>query len=564
MKKYFKQHKGLSLIEIIVATTLLSLVIFGVIAGISSWYKQIRITEEFTGNIFEVKSALENAGAFIRDANLKPNEYMSKPLEDKVTKLGVELNLNSFTMFNNRAKVTGYNLKRPFASRGKLNYGGPRAYNMFITTNKSNINSGPEMMHIRGKIEYKYEEKRGLEIKEHNFAVTNPDFIYGNPDIYFTGVYQKGSKYGAYNAHKFPKTWIKYMYFIDVKYTPGTTQHVYLTKFSWYASKVKDESYSGEINNKIFYPYFSDENGIPPSGEGIPERQDMYELKNKKSYFDRNDLKLVNLQDQYLIGTARSVSKKLITSPESSTKLVWVIGLPITKNILFHFDTQFEGGWLEPGEEGRTSKLSELSSETNLTQPHNPEQAKLLGHRLKIQRNQNAPYDKYGKFRRNRFNIDKTYSKSVGDGKPDHQELTMFAIIRPITRSTIIQRKRTVGSKPVWDLSYDGSNFVVRKSNGGLGLITKSYRARASRNRWQLVTIKVTAFRLDIQVNNSRKSGGTVSPVSLDFRRYAPLIIGGGGSFDMKEIVGFKTTLSDKEIRTMNEYFMKKYSNILN
>lgn len=547
--KHIKRN-AISVVELIFAMLILSLIVIGFLTGIGTHFSQLTKNKEFTKEIFEVKTDLEKASVMYRNANLSARELTSSNpssktsrLINELTKLNVDVNINKFTIFNNRATISGFNLKRAMVSRGT------RTYNVFIPTGSASSQIDIKVNDVIGKLEYNFEFMSGQTTLKREIEVENPLFMYATNDHYF-------------NANNYKKRAESLKYRLDAKYDKANAAKVLMTNYEWYASKKFGKNYEGVKNNKVFYPYFLNKTSGEPIGVSVPGQGDMYKLINKKAEFNTKEMLREKIADQYILGKAIPLNNRRGEGSASSSRLVWVIGLPNTKNLFYHFDAQFDGGWLEPGTSKKNIKnLMELSSVQNLHafNKKNPRASRAylsarVSGGISIHRNADFPYDKFARVSNGVAHAGFTYNQYISRYGGGSEGVTIFMIVRPRTDGTLLQRnKQSIYNG--WNISYQSGNITTSK----IGF--NSLKSSCSRNKCHLITMRMDPRFAYLRIDNNKQ-------VSMkhygNLGRHGTLQIGGKGDFDFKEIAGYKVILSQAETDKLTEYFLDKYSNIIN
>ncbi len=586
MLKSDNKKRGLTLVEVIIALVILTLVVVASLSSVTSLYQNAFDGRHVTEEVYLNKKNLEEMTYVIGSLNLQTKDDM-RVLERKID------DSYSSKASDIKDKLT------------KLHCSYVPSIELFQSTYGSHY-----ACKVDGFSLYSYSSKSSNKVKKlHSFVPNNGDFLkyYMLKNTYIKDN-KNGDKKAVYNYALNTDALSSYYSILEdsKKYKDGFKYAKYTWQFAprHQAGKVfeavfdkNDKVPSAVDPNALYSLDFGSEISSAQARLVYPESSDYTESWVGSANFVPDFSKITD--DGYLQSTVEMIYKfKYNGNPITysyTSPPVFLINLPYMNNLIYHYSMDMEGKYVNPTK--RTTKsIYELSQILDASYVNN-------GYNLK--NGSASDFDIYSDGKYKFYKIPNsneselsasTRGASSSDGK---NEMTLFVIIdvENAESGTILQRKNShYANKKYFCLEYDkGSNRVIYYSgpkNEG-SYYNQNSIGRALHNQRHPVTNEVVtkhlvilkAMRVNIFDTPKKNANYRRNGLAVDNRTFAykpmkkgwrmdsrdnynalnndsKLLLGGAKGLKVYEIIAYDEVLSNDNVSKIAKYLAKKYDMI--
>ncbi len=334
MAKLDKKKRGFTLLELMLAVVIFSIVVAGFSVAMITIYKNSRAEFKLTKGMYGNKEVIEEAASKVLDEELDFKEKLEPDkLKEIKDKYGVDIVYEKpFKLFNGvyLSEVDGYTLTRNVLDEPAS--ANPLKYTYFISNDNIKAVTAPEY-------EFCYLIKDTVD--------NNGNSLQGGGSDKFEYNYLGNMKSGYNVAAKF-------------KVKDGTGKFLFYENYDWQKSLRPDD--------RVFEPVLEGKNAgqIPENAIDVayPVSEEYFEsLSYKRKVFDFKTLE--SNDDFYVRFKIDPVTTTRIDMDPVYSNAVWVIALPILNDLLYHFDVAMCGEYLDKNRAMLVDKIEDTFSAVN-------------------------------------------------------------------------------------------------------------------------------------------------------------------------------------------------------
>ncbi len=582
MNNICSKKRGVTLIEIIIALIVLTLVIFASLSSVSSLYKNSYDGSDITEDVYSNKKDIEEMSyvirsfAFEKDADMSDlmrevdNAYdTTKAIEikNKLAELNctyvpnIEL-FNSSTSSSYSCTVDGFSMNA-YASTTT-----DRVKRLFVFV----PNSGAYIKYYMLKNTYIIDKKHSNKRAKYNYVLNSDSLALYKTMLEATKKYRETLAYSKYEWQFAP------MHYHDSA-NPAENR-VFEAVFDGNDKKPSlvnpDDVYSTDFGTTIEtamgrskYPnsdsYYKKWMG---SANFVPD----YNFIEEDGYL-RCNLKLV----YNFMYNGKNVSNEYTTQP------VWLISLPYINNMIYHYSMGMDGKYVDP--DTRTTKqvyeLSQILDDSYVSDTYNLKNSSASDFNI----NSDGDYNFYNIPNSNENELSaNTRGPSSSDGR---NTMTLFAVVDldNAESGVILQRKNASDSnKKYFSLDYDDTSNTIIYYSGPKNETEYYNKNKITFTPYttgkHIIVLKVSRegignklrrnhLIVDTKASNAQsivmKRKGWISWKSDKRNDYialnndTKLLIGGAKNVKIYEIIGYSDVLSNNDVNKVCKYLAKKY-----
>ncbi len=577
MKKINKKQSGFTLVELMISIVIFSLIVVGLSSAMTTIFANTRKELSFTKDMYNGQSSIETGSAMINDLELKVGDKMTDEQFKKISKTLRKVKLEETINDNDKDKddrdtdkdklkkkkdncISYVQKFKAFeSSRYKTDVDGymlseraqgirPGEMIFFLTNDNKEALNVPVIENVRIDNTSISDEKNGEKAFRIDFFYYNTDYLKTHPirKMYFDGQFSEVE--GKFN------------------YKKGTDNTVFGEEHKWYYSNQMPQA-SDDYEPRAFEPILLSQNNnkIPENAGGLlPSNEDYNETKHTFKEYPKSEIHKIFKNDDeaydfYLKYRVTPKTKTHIKIKPTYSNPVWVIGLPYTKNLYYHFDVALEGRFLaEADETASVTYLKDLPTFINILDTTEKKAFKLVKKSGNSQKNFEVyKHEKYGKYIKLSGKKDEFKYLRKGE-KSGKGSLVMFLVVdtKKVKKDgTIIRR-----TDKSFELGYKNKKFTLKV--GDQKPIEVKQNATSSTH---IVTVVI---------NGSKGAGLAVD--GMEFKkikggkaidRSKPLTIGGANGMKIKEIIGYDASgkigsngkMSKKSMKKVYDYLYRKH-----
>ncbi len=582
MYRLNNKQKGVTLIEIIIALFILSLVIFASLSSIGSLYKNAYDGSSITEDVYANKKDIEEMAFVIRSFAFEENSDMAdltrevdntydsvkaSEIKDKLNKLNCNY-VHDITLFDSSTsssyscKVDGFSMYSYSAnSSDKI-----KKLHVFVP------NSGSYIKYYRLQNAYVMDKKHANKKAKYNYVI-NSDSL---------GLYKTMLK----ETQKYAET-------------------LAYSKYEWQFAPMHYEDSTNPAENRIFEAVFDDNDKEPslvdPDAVCSTDFGSAIESAIARSKYPNSDIYYKKwmgsanfapnasyiTEDGYLRCNVKlfynfKYNGKNVTN-EYTTQPVWLINLPYVNNMIYHYAMGLDGQYLD--DTTRTTKqvdeLSQILDDSYVNSGYNLKNSGSSDFTI----NSDGEYHFYKIPNSNENELSaNTRGPSSSNGR---NTMTLFVVVDfdDAESGTILQRKNSSdANKKYFSLDYDKSRNSIIFYSGPKNETEYYNKNKITFTPYttgkHLIVLKVSRegignklrrnhLIVDTKASNAQsivmKKKGWISWKSDKRDDYnalnnnSKLLIGGAKGAKIYEIVGYSEVLSNGDVSKICKYLAKKY-----